>query len=360
MENCNLNARTMNKIFKTSLLVLAFAAFACSSGTKGDKSSASSETEKVEMVRVSELQIREVSRSVEYATTLQAFEELHMAPAAPGRIETINVEVGSRVGKGDLIVQMDRTQLHQAEVQLRTLELDFKRFDTLRKVGSIPLQQYEQLKTQLEVARSNVAFLQENTRLRAPFSGVISGKYFEAGEMYSGAPVAPVGKAAIVSLVRIDRLKTLVPVSEKYFPLIRKGMEVNLVVDIYPGETFRGKVFNIYPTIDPASRTFNIEVATDNPGGKLRPGMFSRVTLELDREEAMLIPAIAVLKMQGSNDRYLFIERDNIARRIPVVMGKRYNDMVEVESPDLKKGDLVVVSGQARLLDGMKVQIEGK
>jgi RND family efflux transporter MFP subunit len=178
--------------------------------------------------------------------------------------------------------------------------------------------------------------------------------------MYSGAPVAPIGKAAIVSLVQIDRLKTLVPVSEKYFPMIRKGMEVNIGVDIYPGETFKGRVFNIYPTIDAASRTFNIEVAVDNPGGKLRPGMFSRVTLDLDREEALLIPAIAVLKMQGSNDRYLFIEKDNVAKRIPVVIGKRYNELVEVESDQLKKGDLVVVSGQARLLDGMKVKVDGK
>lgn len=339
---------------------MSVTALACSSGKTEKSAQQDAASEKVEVVRVAELQVQQVARSVEYSSTLLAYEEIHMAPASPGRIESIAVEVGTRVNKGDLLVQMDRTQLHQAEVQLRTLETDFKRFDTLRKVGSVAQQQYDQMKSQLDIARSNVAFLQENTRLRAPFSGVISGKYFESGEMYSGAPVAPIGKAAIVSLVQIDRLKTLVPVSEKYFPMIRKGMEVNIGVDIYPGETFKGRVFNIYPTIDAASRTFNIEVAVDNPGGKLRPGMFSRVTLDLDREEALLIPAIAVLKMQGSNDRYLFIEKDNVAKRIPVVIGKRYNELVEVESDQLKKGDLVVVSGQARLLDGMKVKVDGK
>ncbi|HPR27401.1 efflux RND transporter periplasmic adaptor subunit [Lentimicrobium sp.] len=350
----------MNTTFKIGLALLSVTALACSSGKTEKSAQQDAASEKVEVVRVAELQVQQVARSVEYSSTLLAYEEIHMAPASPGRIENIAVEVGTRVNKGDLLVQMDRTQLHQAEVQLRTLETDFKRFDTLRKVGSVAQQQYDQMKSQLDIARSNVAFLQENTRLRAPFSGVISGKYFEPGEMYSGAPVAPIGKAAIVSLVQIDRLKTLVPVSEKYFPMIRKGMEVNIGVDIYPGETFKGRVFNIYPTIDAASRTFNIEVAVDNPGGKLRPGMFSRVTLDLDREEALLIPAIAVLKMQGSNDRYLFIEKDNVAKRIPVVIGKRYNELVEVESEQLKKGDLVVVSGQARLLDGMKVKVEGK
>jgi RND family efflux transporter MFP subunit len=350
----------MNTTFKIGLALLSVTALACSSGKTEKSAQQDAASEKVEVVRVAELQVQQVARSVEYSSTLLAYEEIHMAPASPGRIESIAVEVGTRVNKGDLLVQMDRTQLHQAEVQLRTLETDFKRFDTLRKVGSVAQQQYDQMKSQLDIARSNVAFLQENTRLRAPFSGVISGKYFESGEMYSGAPVALIGKAAIVSLVQIDRLKTLVPVSEKYFPMIRKGMEVNIGVDIYPGETFKGRVFNIYPTIDAASRTFNIEVAVDNPGGKLRPGMFSRVTLDLDREEALLIPAIAVLKMQGSNDRYLFIEKDNVAKRIPVVIGKRYNELVEVESDQLKKGDLVVVSGQARLLDGMKVKVDGK
>lgn len=350
----------MNTTLKIGLAILSVTALACSSGKTEKSAQQDAASEKIEVVRVTELQVQQVARSVEYSSTLLAFEEIHMAPASPGRIDQIAVEVGTRVSKGDLLVQMDRTQLHQAEVQLRTLETDFKRFDTLRKVGSVAQQQYDQMKSQLDIARSNVAFLQENTRLRAPFSGVISGKYFEPGEMYSGAPVAPIGKAAIVSLVQIDRLKTLVPVSEKYFPMIRKGMEVSMSVDIYPGETFKGRVFNIYPTIDATSRTFNIEVTVDNPGGKLRPGMFNRVTLDLDREEALLIPAIAVLKMQGSNDRYLFIEKDNVARRIPVTIGKRYNDLVEVVSDQLKKGDLVVVSGQARLLDGMKVKVEGK
>lgn len=348
----------MKKTFGIILSAMVIVAAACSGNDSNKASEQSSGSEKVEMVKVAELSVREVARSVEYTATLQAYEELHMAPAAPGRIESIFVEVGDRVGKGDLLVQMDKTQLHQAEIQLRTLETDFKRFDTLQKVGSVPQQQYDQMKSQLEIARSNVAFLQENTRLRAPFSGVISGKYFESGEMFSGTPVAPVGKAAIVSLVQIDRLKLTVPVSERYFPMIRKGMEATVSCDIYPGKSFTGRIFNIYPTIDAGSRTFNIELAIDNASAILRPGMFSRVSLDLDKEEAILLPAIAVLKMQGSNDRYLFVEDQGTARRVAVTLGKRYNDLIEVYSDVLKKGDKIIVSGQARLLDGMKVKVE--
>jgi RND family efflux transporter MFP subunit len=312
---------------------------------------------KVEMVKTIPLNYEKIAHSVEYAATLLGFEEVHLAPASPGRIDAIYVEEGSRVAKGTVLVQMDKTQLHQAEIQMKTLETDFNRLDTLKKFGSIAQQQYDQVRAQYEIAKSSVAFLTENTRLKAPFSGVISGKYFEAGEMYSGAPVATVGKAAILTLVQIDRLKMIVGISEKFYPQIKNAMTVKIVCDIYPDKTFTGKVFRVYPTIDPASRSFNVEVTLDNGGGILRPGMFCRASFDLEEVEAIVLPAQAVLKMQGSNDRYLFIEKEGKAKRISVTMGSRYNDKVEVISPELKQGDMVIISGQSRLLDGVDVKV---
>jgi len=332
---------------------------ACSGGkekTTGMEKAASGPS-KTEIVKVMQLEMQKISHAVEYTATLQGYEEVHLAPAAPGRIEAIYVEEGSRVSPGQVLVQMDRTQLHQAEIQMRTLATDFARLDTLQKVGSIPQQQYDQLKAQYEIARSNVEFLTGNTRLKAPFSGIISGKYFEAGEMYSGAPVAPVGKAAILSLVQIDRLKVIVPVSEKYYPQIQTGMNAKISVDIYPGQEFSGKVVRIFPTIDPASHTFSVEVVTPNSSAILRPGMFARVSFDLGEVDAVVLPALAVLKMQGSNERYLFVEKDGKAERIPVSIGARFDDRIEVISDLLKPGDRVIVSGQSRLLHGVPVQV---
>lgn len=331
---------------------------ACNQG--GDKSAKAIQTDvspKKEMVRVMELQFQEVARSIEYPASIEGFEEVHLAPASPGRIEAIYAEVGDRISKGTALVQMDRTQLHQAEIQLKTVETDFRRLDTLAKVGSIAQQQYDQLRAQYEVAKSNVEFLRENTRLLAPFSGVISGRYFEAGELYSGAPNTPAGKAAVLSLVQIDRLKAKVALSEKYFPLVRNGMEVAILTDIYKDKQYTGRVFRIHPTIDPMNRTFNVEVQIDNREGLLRPGMFCRVTFDLDKEEAILLPSMAILKMQGSNERYLFVERNGVAERVGVTIGKRYDDDVEVFSDELKTGDRVIVSGQARLVDGVAVEV---
>jgi len=347
------------KRYQILLSALSLTVFIACSGTKGKESAetGNSEQSKVEKVGVLQLEMKKIAHSVEYTASLQGYEEVHLAPASPGRIEAIYVEEGNRVSRGTVLVQMDRTQLHQAEIQMKTLSADFARLDTLQKVGSIPQQQYDQMKAQLDIARSNVEFLTENTRLKAPFSGVISGKYFEPGEMYSGSPVVTVGKAAILSLVQIDRLKIVVPVSEKYFPQIKTGMETRIAGDIYPDREFSGKIFRIFPTIDPSSRTFSVEVVTGNNSGILRPGMFCRVTFDLEEVDAVVLPALAVLKMQGSNERYLFIEKDGKAKRIPVSIGARYDDMIEVISDELKPGDWIIVSGQSRLLDGVTVQV---
>ena len=85
--------------------------------------------------------------------------------------------------------------------------------------------------------------------------------------------------------------------------------------------------------------------------------MYCRVVLELGKVKALVVPALAVLKMQGSNERYIFLEKDGTAKRIIVTLGKRFDDLVEVESSELHEGDHLIIYGQARLLDGMRVQI---
>lgn len=330
--------------------------YSCSSGNQEEQVT-EVEPARKEVVQVMELQPQVVARTIEYPATLEAYEEVYLAPASPGRIEKINAEVGDRISSGARLVEMDRTQMRQAEIQLKNLETDLARLDTLAKYGSIAQQQYDQLQTQLDVAQSNYEFLSDNVSLNAPFTGLVSGRYYEPGEMYSGAPNTPAGKAAVLSLVQIDRLKVLVSVSESYYPSIKRGMETTVQVDAVPGKTFTGKIDRIHPTIDPANRTFNVEVLIDNREGLLRPGMFARIRFEMDKEEAVLLPSMAVLKMQGSNNRYLFIEENGTARRVSVTIGQRYDDQIEVFSEDLNPGDRIIITGQARLLDGVPVEV---
>ncbi len=337
---------------------LIFAGCSSGSGTKNpDTEATSSEAVKVEKVKVMTLATQVIGKNIEYTSTLLPYEEVHLVPSTPGRIEKIFVEVGSRVKPGDMLVQMDQTQLQQAMIQLKNLETDYKRLDTLQKVGSVTRQQFDQLATQYEIARSNVDFLKENTRLVAPFYGVISGKYFENGEMYSGTPNTSSGKAAIISVVQISPLKAMVNIPETYYPLVKEGMRPRIQCDIYPGETYSGTIIRKYPTIDPYTHSFQVEIRVDNPGEKLRPGMFARVELEFGEMSALVVPALAVLKMQGSDERYVFVEEAGLAKRVSVTLGQRFDDRVEIISPELKEGDRLIIAGQSRLIDKVPVEI---
>ena len=299
----------------------------------------------------------EIDRKVELPATLNAWEEVHLAPASPGRIEAFKVDVSDVVKKGDILVQMDRTQLLQTELQLKNYETEYNRAKILYEAGSYSKQNYDQIKTQYEVAKTNVDYLRTNTILRAPFSGIVSGKYFENGEMYSGSPIASIGKAAVLSLVEIDKLKTTIAIPESYYPLVKKGMTADITSDVYPGQQFKGTVHIVYPIVNPTSRTFDVELEIDNREQILRPGMFARVALSVGKAETVIVPDYAVLKMQGSNERYIFVVENGKARRIVVKIGDLFNDRVEIVSEQLQPGMELITEGQGRLNDGVSVQV---
>ena len=323
-----------------------------------DTSSKDTENEsKVFPVKQISLEKQEISRTLEYTANLVAFEEVYLAPASPGRIESINVEVGDHVNKGEVLIQMDNTQLRQAIIQMENARSNYRRLDTLYNLGSISEQQYEQVQTQYEVAASNVEFLKENTTIVAPLDGIVTAKYFEEKEMYSGAPNTAAGKAAVVTLMQIHPLKAFISISERYFPNIKEGMEAQLRLDMYPDEVFSGKIFRVHPTIDPASRTFNVELSIPNKAEKLRPGMFARFELKVGEEKALIVPAIAVTREEGTNNRFVYLNRNGRASRIEVKIGKRFDDMLEIRSSEIKPGDQLIVAGQASLEDGAEVKV---
>lgn len=330
----------------------------CGSPEESKPDEASGKQKGAAAVRVMALQYREVDQIVSYSAQLLAINEVHLAPAAPGRITRIHVEAGQHFSKGQLLVEMDKTQLLQAEVQLRSLETDYRRVDTLRRVGSISAYEYDRVKTQYEVTKANVDFLRDNTTLRAPFSGTVSGKYFESGELYSGAPTTSAGKAAILSLVNASRLKAMVHVAERFYPLVRKGLRAAIQAEVYPDREFTGTVAMVYPTIDAATRTFIVEIVVPNGDGALRPGMFARAELALGRASAFLAPALAVMKLQGSNERYVFLEKGGKAHRVVVTLGERHDDQVELISRELRPGDRLIVTGQSKLMDRSAVRVQ--
>jgi membrane fusion protein, multidrug efflux system len=308
-------------------------------------------------VKAATLSRTKIARTIDYTASILPFEEVNMAPSTPGRIDKIYVEVGDKVNRNDKLFLMDRTQLYQLKLQLSSLSKDLSRLDTLLKTGSAKQQQYDQLKTQYDVTKTNVDFMEQNTLMLSPFAGIVTGKYFENGEVYSGAPTTQSGRSAVVTVQQVNPLKVNVNISEQYYPLIKKGMRAEITADVYKNEKFTGTVYRIAPTINSATRSFNVELELPNRNDLLKPGMFVRVSMDLGEVETFVVPANTVLVQEGTNTRFVFVDRSNVAERIEVIIGKRFDDQLEIISANLKEGDYLITQGQARLINGDKIEI---
>lgn len=330
----------------TGLVMAVFFIASCSGGKS--KTAVSTETVTVEQVKVLTMQKEKVAHTLTLSTTLQGYETMNVAPSMSGKIEHIFVDVGSRVQKGQTLVRMDENQLTTTKLVFANLGVEMERMEALHKTGSISQQAYDQMKLQYEQTEESLAFLEKNTFVKADFSGVISAKNYEDGELFSGAP--------ILVLTQINTLKAIVNIPETYYPMIKEGKKVTLASDIYPDQEFTAVIETVYPTIDATTHTFQVKLRISNPKETLRPGMFARVTMDIGEVETLLVPYQAVLKLQGSNERYVYVDDNGEAKRVVVRMGQRFDDRIEILSNELKEGDRIVVAGQSRLVTGAKLQ----
>ncbi len=337
----------MKKGIKISMLMLAVIALLNACTPKAEKKQ--EEEIRVENVKTAVPETQEIARKIDFSTTLEPYNKVMVAPTMAGRIDKIHVEVGSKVQANQLLVEMDKTTYLQTKVSFDNLAVDFQRISTLYNSGNIAQQTYDQTKAQYESLKTNVQNLERNTFLRAPFSGVIAAKNYENGELYAGTP--------ILLLVDMANLKAHINIPESYYPSIKEGMNVAITSDVFTDKEFKGIIEIVSPVIDATTHTFQVQIKISNAGGVLRPGMFARIGVDFDKINAKVVPYQAVLKLQGSNERYVYVNKNGVAKRVKVQMGKRYDDKIEILSDELKEGDQLVVVGQARLVDGVKVNV---
>jgi len=342
------------QILYRSLFVLIFASLIGCTSTETDDKSAN---EKIELlVKTEKVTKNNIEKILDFTASIQPYEEYQLCGAAPGKVQQIFVDIGDRVTQGQTLVILDQTQYYQAKVQLETIKLDLDRMDTLLKAGSIARQKYDQLKAQYDIAKTSLEFLEENTTLKSPINGVITGKYLNDGEIYSMAPNRETGKPGILTIMKIDKVKVLFGVSDIYYPVLKIVMEVDIKLDIYLTKVFTGYINNIYPTIDKMTRTFNIEIVIKNNEKLMKPGMFARVELNMGSENVLVAPSVAIIKQTGTNERYLFIYENGKAIRRTVTIGGIYDDNIEILS-GLSANENVIIAGHTKLLDQSEVTL---
>lgn len=245
---------------------------------------------------------------------------------------------------------MDANNLKQAKVQLENQEVEFNRIDELYKVGGASKSAWDAQKTQLDISRESFNNLQENTQLVSPISGIITARNYDNGDMYSGGD-------PIFTVEQIRPVKLFVNVSESYFTYVKKGNEVDIKLDVYGDEVFKGKVSLVYPTIDAATRTFPVEIKIANADERVRPGMFARATMNFGTLNHVVAPDQAIVKQSGSGDRYIYVYKNGKVSYQKVELGRRMGNKYEIVS-GVDNGDQVVITGQNRLTNGMEVEID--
>ena len=338
----------MKTIFKTMFVAAAVIMTAGCGNTSTKKAEAVEVPVADPTVSVAQVFVREVPQEAVYTSTVQAYVKNNIAPQMAGRITKINVEIGDFVKEGQVLAEIDKAQLLQAQLQLQNQEVELQRLKSLYEEGGLSQSDYDAIQLQYNVLKTQVDNLLENTTLRSPINGVVSARNYDVGDMYAMS-------MPIFTVEQIVPVKLLIGVSETDYSKVKKGDSVTVTADAIPDKTFYGKINRIYPTVDPATRTFTVEVKIDNSYRTLRPGMFARATVNFGSNNNVVIPDVAVVKQQGSGERFVYVlNEDNTVTYKKVVLGRRMGAEYEVLE-GLQDGDKIVIGGQIRLKDGVKV-----
>ncbi len=344
----------MNRSIKISLLAAAVLAVACQGNQKKEEGAAAAPQAPAagveQLIRVSADTARtmDVAQTEVYTSTVQAYAVNNIAPLSGGRIRKINVEVGSFVGRGQVLAVMDDAQLAQTQLKLVNDSTELERLRALYREGGVSQSDFEAAEMAFNVSRKSYENLVENTYLRSPISGVVSARNYDRGDLYAGQPIFVVQQ--------ITPVKLLVGISETDYTQVHVGDEVSITADALPGRTFTGKVARIHPTVDPATRTFTAEVQVSNADRTLRPGMFARVKVEFGVNHSVVLPDVAVVKQQGSGQRFVFILENGTARSVAVTLGRHFDTYYEILE-GVSEGDLVATRGSSGLKNGARVEI---
>jgi len=298
-----------------------------------------------------------VSNGLTATGEFKGWEEAKLVAESQGSIQYLRVEEGQVIKKGQVIAKVDAvslsSQLSGAQAAYSKAEKDVARYERLLKVGAVSQSALEDTRIQMENARANIAQINQQlsfTVIKSPIDGVVNKLMVEETSF-----VMPGNE--IAEIVQVDRLKIQVNVAEDNLSKIKEGQQVSIKTDVYPLETFKGKVSNISVKAD-ASRKFQITIEVDNTkDNQLRAGLFAEVNfdaLKSNETEAMFIPREAIVgSLQNPS---VYIVNDSTVTLQKIKVGAVIDvDVAVLEG--LQNGQQVVTKGIINLTNGTKVKI---
>lgn len=304
--------------------------------------------EELPVVKIESVHIEDVNQESEYTATVEAYKTNNISSNSGARIKRLLVDVGSRVRAGQSVAILDDVNIAQQQIVLANQKRDLERAKELVRIGGGTQQTVDQLQAQYDANLRALRTMQENTVLTSPVSGVVTQKNFDAGDLPSGP---------ILVIEQQQPLKVVVNVNETELPQVKPGMAVDVKFDTYGDEVFPGRVHIIHPTIDPNTRTVEVEVTINNSSNRVHSGMFARVIFNFGQSRNIVVSDRAIQKQIGSGMRYVYVYKaDGTVEFREVTLGRRLADRYEILG-GLSDGEKVVTEGQSRLTNGSKVEL---
>ena len=400
----------MTRASRSVLTGAALSAALVSAACSGTRTAAATPQEPAPVaVRAAQVQSQPIDRFLRVTGSLAADEKADVAAETAGRVIGTPVERGTRVAAGTVLIRVSAAEadasLREAEANAAQLEArlglvagqpfdpmkvpdvlnaraaldwaeaDFNRIKALLEQKVVSQAEYDQRLTQVQAARQQYQTAQNtaqqsfrslqaararvdlarksaaDTVVRAPFAGIVAERLVSTGDYVSrGMKVA--------TIMRIDPVRVELTVPEQYLSQVKTGQRVRLSVDAYPGQVFTASVRFVSPALKPDQRALTVEAVASNGDGRLKPGLFATALLEQPvPAPALLVPATSVETVAGTSRVYVIAADNKVEERI-VTIGEKVGDRVEIAT-GVKSGERVAANPRGKLLDGVRVQLEG-
>jgi len=337
------------------------------------------------LVLTAQVEPHQFETTLEVLGELKPQAEVDVMSRISGRLQQVLVNRGESVREGQLLVVVDDVDLRQQiiraeaaiavaragvnreEATYRNLLLQVKRYQNLHEEALISIQELEDMESRLFVAEAQVELAkaqvqqaeaslrelgiqQEQTRIYSPLDGFVGIRHLDPGALVSPS-------VSILTVLNLNRVKTVVPVVESAIQRVRPGLPAEVVVDAYPDQIYEGTVTRITPFLNPETRSADVEIEIANPNQVLKPGMFARVKIDAKIiRNALSIPRSALLTRGIQKGVYLLTEDMATVFR-PIQIGQIKGDVVEVVD-GLEEGMEVVGMGAQHLNEGDRVRTQ--
>ncbi|MBK7142503.1 MAG: efflux RND transporter periplasmic adaptor subunit [bacterium] len=292
--------------------------------------------------------------------TIEAINSVTIVSEIDGLVKAVPFDEGSSIKKGELIVQLDDSQLKadlaRAEAIRDQQKVTYDRVKELSDRGAVSPQEHDNALANLKVAEADVDLAKarlDKTRIVAPFDGVIGARKISPGTfLRAGGSFGT--SSAIADLVQLSQLKVTFSAPERFFSMLKRKAEVTVTTSAYRDQAVKGTIEVIEPMVDPSTRSAMITAHIENPEYRFRPGMSANISAVLStRDNALLVPDEAIFA-EGDQMLVFVVKPDSTVGRAVIKIGSRQPGTVEILS-GLEVGQMVVSAGHQKLYEGAKV-----